>query len=169
MEKFLRLSLTLVMLLAFLFSINATASDEMVISGILSTDELAEGRSLPNYGVIEENENARGTAVPTVSAGSRWDFRGEASSSTLFTSRYVTGKTSYSIHVDNYHATKSLRVRAGTVGTTVFGFPNLSFFRTEYVPAGGYAGWTLSDRNASDGIGLEFAAPSNFSGYIEGK
>jgi len=182
MKKYLHFALSLTLALTFIFNTSLLASGNTDVEATLGVD--VQGRLSPgvlverqfgpniNYGLIEVNENARGLSFPrTVSpnnGGTSWNFAGQANNSMLHTSHYVTGRTSYSVHVNNYHSSNTLRVRAGRVTTNILGIDGSSFFRTENVPSGGYAGWTLSGRDRTDRVFLEFRAPSNFSGSITG-
>lgn len=107
------------------------------------------------------------TTIPTttwnVSDKGKYDFSGQAAKQTLFTNYLFTGKTNYSIYVDNKKAaTNNLSV---TVYKSKSGLD--SPIKTASVQGQYPSTISVSNLSSSDKIYVGFEAPSHFSGYIK--
>ncbi|MFJ6264142.1 hypothetical protein ACIQGW_03865 [Lysinibacillus xylanilyticus] len=141
---------------AFAFSMTIFASAE-------SLEPVVDG----NQGVSEVEDNAgvstRGTTKPStvwnLYSKGRYDFKGNAASSDLFTNYLLTGKSQFKIVVTNTNNInlKIYLKKKGFIDTTVWDH--------DLKPGNTLTGFPQV--NSGDNYYLIFKGPSNFNGYIE--
>ena len=106
-----------------------------------------------------------GTSMPSgthnvVTTGKAYSFAGQAAFEDLYTEKYITGKTQYTIYIDNKKS--YLDYLTVEIYTTDYGLVD-----TVSVQGQTQKSFTLKNDSSSSKVYLRFKSPSHFSGYLK--
>jgi len=118
----------------------------------------------PEFGLITPFGTSQPRNVWNLRTRGRYNFRGVANVSRLYTNYLLTDASQVRIRVNNNHPSATLVVRLVHVNSFLFFNSTVSTVR---VPPNGFTQWTVNGLTASANHWITFDAPSNFNGWIE--
>ncbi|WMX55071.1 hypothetical protein [Peribacillus sp. R9-11] len=153
MKKISKLGFLSIMLVVLMFSSTVAFAEEGESIGVTTESPVTESGGITVFG----------TGTPTTShnlvSSGRMTFSGSAQGSNLFTNKYFKGKSQVKVYVKNNHSTKlTLKIYKSTSVISVYSETLDSGHTLTAFPSG-------LDKNGL--YYIKFAAPSNFSGYVE--